>query len=71
MVVALLLLGVPDDYAVLFLQGGGRLQFWMTAANLIGELGTFKGKSADYLRRTGNGREREMVRCDRSRRRRT
>ena len=29
------LLGVPEDYAVLFLQGGGRLQFWMTAANLI------------------------------------
>jgi phosphoserine aminotransferase len=43
------LLGVPDDYAVLFLQGGGRLQFWMTAANLIGEFGAFKGKSADYL----------------------
>ncbi|TWT93395.1 Phosphoserine aminotransferase [Botrimarina colliarenosi] len=43
------LLGVPDDYAILFLQGGGRLQFWMTAANLIGDLGAQKGKSADYL----------------------
>lgn len=43
------LLGVPEDYAVLFLQGGGRLQFWMTAANLIGDLGARKGKSADYL----------------------
>lgn len=43
------LLGVPEDYAVLFLQGGGRLQFAMTAMNLIGEQGARKGKSADYL----------------------
>lgn len=43
------LLGVPEDYAVLFLQGGGRLQFSMTAMNLIGDHGARKGKSADYL----------------------
>lgn len=43
------LLSVPDDYAVLFLQGGSRLQFSMTPMNFIGELGAFKGKSADYL----------------------
>ncbi len=29
------LLGVPEDYAVLFLQGGARLQFSMVAANLL------------------------------------
>lgn len=29
------LLGVGDDYAVLFLQGGARLQFSMVAANLL------------------------------------
>lgn len=43
------LLGVPDTHAILFLQGGGRLQFWMAAANLVGEHGARKGKSADYL----------------------
>lgn len=30
------LLGVPDDYAVLFLQGGARLQFSMIPMNLMG-----------------------------------
>lgn len=30
------LLGVPDDYAVLFLQGGSRLQFAMIPMNLAG-----------------------------------
>jgi phosphoserine aminotransferase len=39
------LLGIPDNYRVLFLQGGALLQFGMTAMNLIG--GT--GKSADYI----------------------
>ena len=39
------LLNIPDDYAVLFLQGGARLQFSMIAANLLrGQ----KGK-AQYL----------------------
>ena len=27
------LMGVPDDYEILFIQGGGSLQFLMTAAN--------------------------------------
>src|ERR1700755_1222775 len=30
------LLGVPEDYAVLFLQGGARLQFSMIPMNLMG-----------------------------------
>ena len=30
------LLGIPDGYRVLFLQGGARAQFWMIAANLLG-----------------------------------
>ncbi len=37
-------LGVPEDYTVLFLQGGASLQFYMTALNLLGE-----GEQADYL----------------------
>jgi phosphoserine aminotransferase len=37
------LLGVGDDYAVLFLQGGASLQFAMLAMNLLGE-----GQTADY-----------------------
>ncbi len=39
------LLGISDEYAVLFLQGGSRLQFSMVAANLL--KGT--GKTAQYL----------------------
>jgi phosphoserine aminotransferase len=39
------LLGISDDYAVLFLQGGARLQFSMLPANLL--RGT--GKRAEYL----------------------
>ena len=39
------LLGIPDNYRVLFLQGGSSLQFGMVPMNLIG--GT--GKSADYI----------------------
>ena len=31
------LLGVPDDYAVLFLQGGATLQFSMVPLNLLGD----------------------------------
>ena len=37
-------LGVPDDYEVLFLQGGASLQFLMTALNLLDE-----GESADFV----------------------
>jgi len=37
-------LGVPDDYTVLFLQGGASLQFYMTALNLLRP-----GEQADYL----------------------
>lgn len=37
------LLGLSDDYAVLFLQGGASLQFSMLAMNLLE-----KGKTADY-----------------------
>ncbi len=39
------LLGIPDNYRVLFLQGGALLQFGMVAMNLLH--GT--GKSADYI----------------------
>lgn len=39
------LLTVPDNYSVLFLQGGGRLQFAMVPMNLLGE----GHNSADYL----------------------
>ncbi len=38
------LLAVPDDYSVLFLQGGGRLQFSMIPMNLLGDAG-----KADYV----------------------
>lgn len=38
------LLGISDDYSVLFLQGGSRLQFSMVPINLLGE-----GQSADYI----------------------
>ena len=31
------LLAIPDDYAVLFLQGGSRLQFSMIPMNLLGD----------------------------------
>jgi phosphoserine aminotransferase len=39
------LLGVSDDYAVLFLQGGSRLQFSMLPANLL----RGSGQRAEYL----------------------
>jgi phosphoserine aminotransferase len=38
------LLNVPDDYQILFLQGGATLQFSMVPLNLLGEK-----SSADYL----------------------
>ncbi len=38
------LLAIPDDYAVLFLQGGSRLQFSMAPMNLMG-----RGQVADYI----------------------
>ena len=37
-------LSIPDDYTVLFLQGGASLQFYMTALNILNE-----GENADYL----------------------
>src|SRR5690606_10221277 len=39
------LLGISDDYSVIFLQGGSRLQFSMVPMNLI----TDEAKSADYI----------------------
>lgn len=38
------LLGLSDDYAILFLQGGASLQFAMIPMNFLGE-----GQSADYV----------------------
>ncbi|HLL77003.1 MAG TPA: 3-phosphoserine/phosphohydroxythreonine transaminase [Pyrinomonadaceae bacterium] len=38
------LMGIPDGYHVLFLQGGASLQFSMIPMNLLGE-----GQSADYV----------------------
>ena len=38
------LLGISEDYAVLFMQGGGRAQFSMVPLNLLGEK-----QDADYL----------------------
>jgi len=41
-------MGIPDNYKVLFLQGGASLQFSMVPINLLGA-----GKTADYID-TGN-----------------
>jgi phosphoserine aminotransferase len=38
------LMNIPDDYTVLFLQGGASLQFSMIPMNLLGD-----GDSADYI----------------------
>ncbi len=38
------LLSIPDDYEVLFLQGGASTQFYMTALNLLSN-----GGAADFL----------------------
>jgi phosphoserine aminotransferase len=37
-------LSIPDDYTVLFLQGGASLQFYMTAINILNQ-----GEKADYI----------------------
>lgn len=53
------LMGIPDDYAVLFLQGGASLQFYMHARNLL------DGDKADIIL-TGRWSDRaidEMKRC--------
>jgi phosphoserine aminotransferase len=47
-------LSVPDDYAVLFLQGGASLQFAMVPLNLLGA-----GKTADYIH-TGSWAEKAI-----------
>jgi phosphoserine aminotransferase len=39
------LIGIPDDYDILFLQGGSRLQFSMIPMNLLPD----RNASADYL----------------------
>ena len=39
------LLGIPDDYSILFLQGGAQLQFAMGPMNLL----RGSGKKADYI----------------------
>ena len=39
------LLSIPDDYAVLMLQGGGRLQFSMIPMNLMGD----GRRTCDYI----------------------
>lgn len=38
------LLGIPDDFHVLFVQGGASLQFSMVPLNLLGE-----GQAANYI----------------------
>ncbi len=56
------LLAVPDNYSVLFLQGGGRLQFSMIPMNLLGNdncadylvTGTWGKKSAEEATKFGN-----------------
>ncbi len=42
-------LGVPDDYAILFLQGGASLQFYMTALNFLLPNADGSKGAADYL----------------------
>lgn len=48
------LMGIPDNYSVLFLQGGASLQFAMVPANIMGENG-----SADYIN-TGSWSKKAM-----------
>ena len=52
-------LGVPDNYTVLFLQGGASLQFYMAALNLLDE-----GEKADYLL-TGGWSKKALVEAKR------
>lgn len=49
------LLSVPDDYKILFLQGGASLQFSMVPMNFLG-----RGESADYVV-TGSWGEKAVV----------
>jgi phosphoserine aminotransferase len=53
------LLGVPDDYYVLFLQGGGSLQFAQVPMNFLPA-----GKSADYIV-TGGWSEKALAEAQR------
>src|SRR5690606_19591404 len=56
------LLGVPDDYHVMFLQGGASLQFAMVPMNLLGEhetaayldTGTWANKAVKEAKLFGN-----------------
>ena len=58
------ILGIPDAYKVLFLQGGASLQFHMTALNLLTEdesadfvvTGTWAKKGLDEAQRVRAGR---------------
>ena len=57
-------MGIPDEYSVLFLQGGASLQFHMTALNLLesGEsadfvvTGTWSNKAVNEAKRVAGGR---------------
>jgi len=52
-------MGIPDDYAVLFLQGGASMQFYMTALNMAGD-----GERLDYVN-TGNWSAKAVVEASR------
>jgi len=43
------LASVPDDYRILFLQGGASTQFFMVPMNFLAGCKTTGGKTADYL----------------------
>lgn len=57
-------MGIPDEYSVLFLQGGASLQFHMTALNLLGSgesadfvvTGTWSNKAVNEAKRVAGGR---------------
>ncbi|NOY30347.1 MAG: aminotransferase class V-fold PLP-dependent enzyme [Planctomycetes bacterium] len=51
------LLAVPENYSVLFLQGGGRLQFSMIPMNLLGK----QQNRADYLTTLGASMPRKKL----------
>ncbi len=51
---------VPDNYHILFLQGGASTQFFMVPMNLIGE-----NESADYIL-TGSWAEKALKEAERS-----
>lgn len=58
------IMGIPEDYAVLFLQGGASLQFHMTALNLLRPsdsadfivTGTWANKAVSEAQRVAGGR---------------